>query len=515
MPIERVYRGYQLSTEQSGAETADPSFADATPHAASLIQSLRDIGYSCETALADIIDNSITAGAKNIEVLSDANGEDPALAILDDGTGMSREELIEAMRPGSRNPLSDRAANDLGRFGLGLKSASFSQCKRLTVVTRKGGTTVGATWDLDVVATTNRWEIRLHEDVAEIPWAERISEHGTLVVWRSLDRLSGGITGDQRRRTEQINRAIASAERHIRLVFHRFMSEDRPPLVVSLNGRKLEPLDPFGTGHSSHQSEKADRLKLAHGEVLFQSFTLPHHKSIGRADWDDLGGPEGHLRSQGFYVYRGRRLIIAGSWLGLARQTELTKLCRIRVDIPNTMDADWKIDVKKASAQLPPAVRERMRLLVERLSLSSRRTYQKRGQRLVDEDYLPIWQRIQKDGAIIYRPDTAHPVFADFSARLPIELKAEFANVLGLLGSSVPVASLHADFAGHPEEVRADDVEDPAIVQLAEAMIPRLIDQGTDPDRIPDILNQIDPFRSGWKRARPIIEEIIRSLKNE
>src|SRR3546814_4830245 len=95
---------------------------------------------------------------------------------------------------------------------------------------------------------------------------------------------------------------------------------------------------------------------------------------MSKQEWDELGGPEGHLRSQGFYIYRGRRLIIAGSWLGLARQTELTKLCRIRVDIPNTMDASWKIDVKKASAQLPPAVRDRMRHIVERFSQDRKRT---------------------------------------------------------------------------------------------------------------------------------------------
>jgi hypothetical protein len=152
---------------------------------------------------------------------------------------------------------------------------------------------------------------------------------------------------------------------------------------------------------------------------------------------------------------------------------------------------------------------------VERLSLTSRRTYQKRGQRLVDEEYLPVWQRIQKDGAIIYRPDTAHPVFADFSARLPSELQDEFANLIGLLGSTIPVASLHADFAGQAEEVKVDEAEDPAITQLAQAMIPRLIDQGTDPHRIPDILQQIDPFRSSWSRAEAIISDIIRSLENE
>ncbi|MEO0462493.1 MAG: hypothetical protein AAF127_05135 [Pseudomonadota bacterium] len=213
------------------------------------------------------------------------------------------------------------------------------------------------------------------------------------MVWRSLDRLSGGIENGQRKRAEHINRLLAEAERHIRLVFHRFMSEDKPPLEIRLNGRKLDALDPFGTGFPKHQADRPDWLELKNEYVEFQSFTLPHHKEIPTADWNDLGGPEGHLRTQWFYVYRGRRLIIAGSWLGMARQTELTKLCRIRVDIPNTMDSDWKIDVKKASAQLPPAVRERMRLLVERLAVTSKRTYRRRGKKLVDNEYFPVWHR--------------------------------------------------------------------------------------------------------------------------
>lgn len=483
--------------------------ADATPHAASLIQSLRDIGYSAETALADIIDNSITAGATQVEILSNTHSAEPAVAVLDNGHGMSKSALIEAMRPGSKNPLADRASSDLGRFGLGMKSASFSQCKRLTVLTRCDGATSAATWDLDEVARTNKWEIELHEDHSEIPWSDQLGKQGTLVVWRSLDRLSGGIEADQRKRAEHINRLLAEAERHIRLVFHRFMTEPKPPLAIALNGRRLEPLDPFGTRHPKHQADRPDRLELKNGFVEFQSFTLPHHKEISPAEWDDLGGPEGHLRTQGFYVYRGKRLIIAGSWLGMARQTELTKLCRIRVDIPNTMDADWKIDVKKASAQLPPAVRERMRLLVERLALTSKRTYQRRGSKLVDNEFFPVWQRIQRDGAIIYRPDLAHPVFSDFSARLPVDLQADFTNVISLIGSSVPVASLHSDFAGAPEEVRAENADEPALRQLAEAMVPRLIEQGTARDRIVEILCQIEPFKSVASTAGDIIQDCI------
>lgn len=493
-----------LADAGAGSKTAD-----ATPHAASLIQSLRDIGYSCETALADILDNSITAGASRIEILSELGNADPAIGILDDGAGMTIDELVEAMRPGSRNPLDDRAADDLGRFGLGLKSASFSQCKRLTVLTRKNGVFAGATWDLDRVARTNRWEIELHTESGDLPWANHLSGDGTLVIWRSLDRLSGGIGSNDAAHNRHITHALAEAERHLRLVFHRFMSEGNPPLQLFLNGRRLEPIDPFGTAFSGHQADRVDRLDMAHGSVEFQCFTLPHHKSLTKAQWEDLGGPEGHLRSQGFYVYRGRRLIIAGSWLGLARQTELTKLCRIRVDIPNTMDADWKIDVKKASAQLPPKVRERMRLLVERLSLTSKRTYQRRGQRLVAEEYMPLWHRIQRDGSIIYRPDPAHPVFADFSARLPADMQNEFANIIGVLGSSVPIASLHADFAGCAEEVQADQADEAVLHQVAKAMVGVLFDQGLGPDEILDALHPVEIFRSNWETASAVIRQVI------
>ncbi len=140
-----------MSKSSSIEFSADRRVADVTPHSASLVQSLRDIGYSCETALADIIDNSITAGAGSIEILVDANSVEPAVAVLDDGMGMSLDELIEAMRTGSRNPLDERSASDLGRFGLGMKSASFSQCKQLTVMSRRDGVTSAATWDLDKV----------------------------------------------------------------------------------------------------------------------------------------------------------------------------------------------------------------------------------------------------------------------------------------------------------------------------------------------------------------------------
>lgn len=162
---------------------------DATPKASMLIESMRDIGYSLETAMADVIDNSVAANARNIGIYVDTGSADIKIGIVDDGIGMSEKLLYEAMRPGNKNPLDARFQCDLGRFGLGLKTASFSQCRRLTVVTRQNGVTSAAIWDLDFVAQQNKWLIQTPDNLDLIPWINSLGENGTLVVWENMDRL--------------------------------------------------------------------------------------------------------------------------------------------------------------------------------------------------------------------------------------------------------------------------------------------------------------------------------------
>lgn len=490
--------------------------ADATPRASALIESLRDIGYTLSTALADIVDNSITAGASSVNIYADTLTDNPSVAITDNGGGMGQAELIEALRPGSRNPREARASSDLGRFGLGLKSASFSQCRRLTVLSRRDGVLAGARWDLDEVAETDRWEISLIEDASHIPQADLLYGDGTLVLWEKLDRVDGGYRHDADKRAQNINHALSGAERHLRVIFHRFMERaGKNRLSISINNRALDPIDPFATKHPATQIDTEETLSLAQGVVRIRSFTLPHHKVMQRDEWDEIGGPEGHLRSQGFYIYRGDRLIISGSWLGLARQTELTKLCRIRVDIPNTMDADWKIDVKKASAQLPPVVRERLKKIVERFVQTSKRTYRKRGQKLTDDTRVPMWQRVLKDGAIVYRPNADHPALAEFEERLPEDLRRDFRNCISLVGAGLPVDSLHADMLGHAETVKASDAEADALEQALYAMVPKLIEQGVMEAEVRSMLKTTDMFRNEWARLEPVLSRILEEGKPE
>ncbi len=498
-----------MSASSNGAKNTDSNRrADATPHAAALIEGLRDIGYSLETAISDIIDNSITAGASDIKIVTEASSDEPYIAILDNGSGMDEGELIAAMRPGSKNPLARRDEPDLGRFGLGLKSASFSQCRRLTVVSRKPGVTSIAVWDLDDVADRNEWAVQLPDSTADIPGIEQLGSKGTLVLWQKLDRLAGGISHNAARRAEVINQRIAETERHLRLVFHRFM-EDQKPLRISLNGRLLKPLDPFVRRSTAKISDPEEKVPLPHGDIVIQSFTLPHHKQMSTSDWEDVGGPEGHLKSQGFYLYRGRRLILHGTWFGLCRQSEITKLSRVRIDIPNSMDAEWKIDVKKSSAQLPPVVRDRLRKVIERIQDGSRRTYRRRGQKLVDQERLPMWLRVQAEGQIRYKPNHDHPAFSDFAEMLPPDLRRGFYNCIDLVGASLPIETLHADMAGTAEQIAPGQIDEDTLVQAVQSTVKVLMHAGKGIEEISTLLRDVDPFRSAWEDTQRIISTIV------
>ncbi|MFN6007014.1 MAG: ATP-binding protein [Paracoccaceae bacterium] len=483
--------------------------ADATPHAASLIEGMRDFGYTLSTAMADVIDNSITAGAGLVQILADTISDAPWIAIVDNGSGMSEIDLIEAMRPGSRNPLDPREGHDLGRFGLGLKSASFSQCRQLTVATRKDGVASVATWDLDEVSRTNRWEVLLEECSSDIPGIDRLGEKGTVVIWRKLDRLAASYRHDGTKRSAEINAALTEAEHHLRLCFHRYMEGTRPQLRLTLNDRRLSPIDPFASANMATQVDDEELLPLANGTVVTQTFTLPHHSRMSKTEWEEVGGPEGHLRSQGFYIYRERRLIIAGGWLGLARATELTKLSRVRVDIPNTMDADWKIDVRKASAQMPPIVRERLRKIVERMQGTSKRTYQRRGRKLVDQANLPLWSRFQKDGAIIYRPNGEHPAIAGFMSSLPEEFQHGFRTCITLLGAGLPVGALHADMLGAAESVEADPAEFEEIAASVEQAVRTLLSTGMTGNDVVNALCSVEPLLRHRDSVQQLIEDIV------
>ena len=243
-----------------------PEYLNIQPSPISLIESLREIGYSMETAIADIIDNSITSGASTIHLRFAWNNGEPWLAIFDDGSGMSADEVTNAMRLGSNNPLNTRSVEDLGRFGLGLKTASFSQCRQLTVITRKQQQTSARQWDLDTITEKpdSGWNLHILSN-EEIKGIDEICsiiddllsrESGTIILWRKLDRLDN--FDESGMGEKKLNSLINEARKHIELTFHRFLSSSRgkKSLRISINGDFLEAFNPFNPSNLAIPSKK-------------------------------------------------------------------------------------------------------------------------------------------------------------------------------------------------------------------------------------------------------------------
>jgi hypothetical protein len=483
---------------------------NAPPKAAILIESMRDIGYSLETALADVVDNSITAGSKDIHILVDTTSPAIAIGVVDDGHGMTESELIEAMRLGSRNPLAPRKARDLGRFGLGLKTASFSQCRRLTVVARKNGATTVATWDLDLVADADEWSLQVSNDASKVPFIKHLGNDGALVVWERLDRATEQ-TQTAAGRKHFVRRVDESA-RHLELVFHRFLAGEPgvPKVSMRINNLPLKPFDPFHSNHPATMRGPTEPVQVNGHEVEVTAFTLPHHRNVTQAEWERYAGPAGYVKNQGFYLYREKRLIIHGTWFGLARQMELTKLARVRIDMPNALDADWHVDVKKAWARPPLQVREKLEALIATLGAPSRRVFTSRGQKLYSAGE-QVWQRVQQNNSIVYRLNSDSPVMSAFRDTLPSELQPAFDRAMQAASAALPMDAIYADLASNPESVRGEALDDEALREMLTLTVTSLREIGYDEETVRQTLRLSEPFRSSWDRSEDLFKTVWRS----
>jgi hypothetical protein len=449
------------------------------PRAAALAESLRDLGYSLEAAVADIIDNSITARANKVEVWCAAEDKDPCLAIVDNGTGMDEAELVEAMRYGAKNPKAQRPADDLGRFGLGLKTASFSQCRKLTVISRKDGETCGAVWNLDAFADDD-WLIGIldRREVAQAPWFQHLGERGTLVIWEHLDRLTEHQTYESR--SEILSDKLTQLTHHLSLVFHRFMTGEAGKarkLEIRVNGHRVVGFDPFCRSNKATQPLPTQSIMLGQHQVLIQPYILPHHSKLSRREYEFYRDRSDFLSNQGAYVYRNDRLMAWGDWFRLVPKGEATKLARVQIDFPAALDELWTIDIKKSRAYPPPAVREQLRQIIGRITDQSTRVHTRRSRKLFDKDVMPMWTRYVERGSIRYLPNEDHPLFAGFAEALPEDQQARFRGVLELVGTSVPVEAIYSDYANAPKDID-EKVHNLADVEAKLTRLRSIVDKG-------------------------------------
>jgi len=441
----------------------------APPRAAALVESLRGLGYSTSTAVADIVDNSIAAGAETVDIRFHWVGDASWISILDDGRGMSAKELDSAMRLGDRNPLDERTPGDLGRFGLGLKTASFSQARSLTVASRSEGVAVECLrWDLDELAASadDGWYLlegpRGGSDGLLSP-LEGMSS-GTLVLLEKLDRLVTPGFG-----SDDFLEVIDRVEQHLAMTFHRYLEGSRPRLRLLLNGSQVSPWDPFMTDHPSKPWCRPE-IELATGRVRVQCHVLPHRDKLSAQEQARAAGPDGWNSAQGFYVYRNERLIVAGSWLGLGSGRHWTKdeahrLARIRLDITNDADTDWKLDIRKSTARPPVWLRKPLTRLAEETRTRARQVFAHRGSPSATTRAGPVamaWQAVRTSGATRYAIARDHEAVRSLMAAAP-QLAGHIELVLRVIEETVPVQRIWLDtaedrdtpltgFAGEPDD---------------------------------------------------------------
>lgn len=438
------------------------------PSAASLSASMRDLGYSMETAVADLIDNSISAAATKIDILCDVTGTDPFLAIIDNGRGMRSDELIAAMKHGSASPKTKRGAHDLGRFGLGLKTASFSQCRRLTVLSAKASERGAAEWDLDRIDCEDDWMLSVLDDaeISALPCADRLSDHGTVVIWRELDRLMEDERGQ--RRYDIVNEKLDVVERHLALVFHRFLSGElkgRKRIAITLNGHPIQPFDPFCRKNTATRYLPEDFVEVDGERVHLQPYILPHHSNLSPVEYDFYQSRSDFISNQGAYIYRNGRLMAWGDWFRLIPKGEATKLARVQIDFPNSLDEAWTIDIKKSRARPPLAVRERMRQIIGQVTGASTTVHRGRGQKLFNEATAPLWERFADQGRVRYAVNSGHPLVAELRSRVAGSEAKILEMLVDAVGAAIPIEMIYSDYAMHPREMAQSDVNSEAVIE--------------------------------------------------
>ena len=476
------------------------------PYAPTLIESTRAIGYSLEAAVADIIDNSIAANAVNVDIyFFPVDGA--YIAILDNGSGMDEKEINIAMQYGSKNPTEERDKKDLGRFGLGLKTASLSQCRCLTVISKQGDRLEGRQWDIDHVIEVGDWSLIIldAEEINQFPQVEELKkyESGTLVIWQKLDRLKAGEINFEL----SLGRKIDRVRNHLSLVYHRYLMGESGirKLKLFINGEKVKAIDPFLT-NKSVQAMDDETLIIQGHKILVRPYILPHISKLTSDEIKMLGGKDGLRKRQGFYVYRNKRLLVWGTWFRMMRQGDLSKLARIRVDIPNTLDDLWTLDIKKSSALPPAEVRKNLEIIINQIAERSKRTWTFRGKKEVSDTETHIWNRMKnKQGGYYYEINREHP-FVQQLVKVDPSLKMSIYALLQQIELGLPLNQLYVDL-NNDEQITNDNEQSIVDVKKSlEAMITMCAEKQEKCDLL-DAVVHIEPYS--------LYSDVVEELKKE
>lgn len=484
-----------------------PRKVTVIPSAHRLIQSLRDIGYDLPTAVADLIDNSIAAGATEVRIDYEFEGYDTWIRIADNGKGMTPAALDEALRFGSRR---DYDEVELGKFGLGLKTASLSQCSRLTVATRTAQASRVSVrqWDLDHVKNTDAWELlrlnprECHHEVT-VPLRRA---HGTVVFWERLERVLGYELPAGKAAQNGFIRTLRELEEHLAMVFHRFLSgeaKSRPRLAIYLNDNRIEPWDPFARQEPKTHPMRVQRIAFEHegvkSSLRVQPYILPHQSQFSSMQsFKAAAGPRNWNNQQGFYIYRNDRMLQSGGWNRIRTADEHIKLARVAVDFPPSADTALKINISKMGIIFPPEVRDQLTEIVKEAARKAEETY-----------------RRKEKGASGPKPSTPSPPpptgsLPSVGAQQPHSARAATSGASPDIRPT-SVSDRGAPYTAGTKSVHADDETGPgnsdgnsapaetSVVRKVVAVLRQVL--GSDPSTLRTVLGELSQVSDEFRRA--------------
>jgi hypothetical protein len=477
----------------------------AKPNPKSTINSYRSFGYNLSTAIADIVDNSISAGADEIRIEYKWNGQNSFISVSDNGTGMNKDELVLAMTPGSKDPEEERDEKDLGRFGMGLKTASFSQCKRLTCITKRlNYATIKRCWDIDFINEENEW--RLLDYISDDSFLDIINNQtsGTLVLWEKLDRIVGNAETNNESVKNAFYQEMMNVKHHLSLVFHKFIESKR--IKIFFQNEEIAPYNPFLL-NLNPKPEMGLPEKFENVEITY--FILPHMSEIGKEEYETSGGSLGWFQEQGFYIYRGDRLLVAGDWLGLEKKRDYSKLARIAVNFTNANDFNWHLDIKKSTATPPIKIRRELSRIAKIAIMKSAKIYNWRGQKTISEtgnsNHEPLWKdETTREGIKKYKINRKHPIISSLIS----ENSKLAGKALKLLEENVPIelilSNQNEDPAFHELEKQTDKPDD-ELISLAVELYKIKVSQG-----IPEALAKQQIMSATPFNLFPLINEYLK-----
>ena len=479
-----------------------PTMLKNPPNAEILMQSMRSMGYTFESAVADIIDNSISANATNIEIEFPSDPSHIYVAIIDDGDGMTKSELIKAMKYGSTNVNDKRDEKDLGRFGLGLKSASLSQCRRLTVISKKNKEYNAFSWDLDTVTMTNDWSLLEYEstEIENLIGFNKLKtlESGTVVLWEDFDYIYKMSKGNV---YHELSKKLDESEKNISLIFHRFMTKSRNKVKILLNGRELIPLDPFLESHKKTTEKKEDLISQEDKDgitrhIVIKPYILPYQKDLSENDIKKLGGQTRLNREQGFYIYRNDRLIIWGTWFKMAPKNELSKYARIKIDIPNTLDDIWSIDIKKQRAILPPVIENQLIKKVED-SLEVSKTKVNHKATVKDDNRNRLWHISKtREDKVLFKINRNSPIIENIKQQVSESAFANIEDLINYIEKTIPYQDMYIAVANNNVDSKISTEEKAILINKAKLFVEQLLmvsNNSTKEEIIENVL-KIQPF---------------------